>query len=242
MARRHWPGEDPDWKRIYVPGPANFTAPLTIVGVVADLRQADWTSDTMDEVFLPHAQRAGEFGLAAMTFVLRTAGDADTVAAALPRVLLQVDRAVPISDVTTMAGVVRDELWRQRVSAQLTATFAVVALGLAILGVHAVVAYSATRRAREFGIRVALGASAAHVRRLALWEAMRPALAGALAGVAGAWLAARWLQSQLPDVGPLDPAAIAGAAAALLTTAMLAAWVPASRAGRRDPSAALRQE
>jgi putative ABC transport system permease protein len=242
MARRQWPGEDPVGRQIYVPGPNDVTAPLTIVGVVADMRQNDWTSPFSDEVFLPYAQRAGEFGLATMTFVLRTSGDPSVVANALPRVVVAVDPSVPVSNATTMSAVVREELWRQRISAQLTSLFALVALGLALLGVYAVVSYSAARRAREFGIRVALGASVGEVRSLAVRDAFRPVVAGAVAGVALAFALTRWLQSRLTDVDRLDPQALAGAVAVLLVTALAAAWVPARRASLRDPAVVLRQD
>jgi putative ABC transport system permease protein len=242
MARRRWPNEDPLGKVIYVPGPGNASDPLTIVGVAADLRQSDWTSAPDDEVFLPYAQRSGEFGLAAMTFVVRTAAAPSVVAAAIPQAVAGVDPALPVSDATTMRAVVREELWRQRLSAQLTAVFAGIALSLAFIGVYAVVSYTAARRTREYGIRLALGATSGDVRRLALLDALRPVATGAAAGSVLAVASGRWVASWLPDLEGLDPIALAGAAALLCFSATVAAWIPARRASRQDAAVVLRTE
>jgi putative ABC transport system permease protein len=227
---------------IYVPGPGNASDPLTIVGVAADLRQSDWTSAPDDDVFLPYAQRSGEFGLAAMTFVVRTAAAPSVVAAAIPQAVAGVDPALPVSDATTMRAVVREELWRQRLSAQLTAVFAGIALSLAFIGVYAVVSYTAARRTREYGIRLALGATSGDVRRLALLDALRPVATGAAAGSVLAVASGRWVASWLPDLEGLDPIALAGAAALLCFSATVAAWIPARRASRQDAAVVLRTE
>jgi ABC-type antimicrobial peptide transport system permease subunit len=137
---------------------------------------------------------------------------------------------------------VADELWRERLTAQLTSTFAVVALGLAAIGVYAVVSYSVARRTREFGVRVALGATRGTVMRLALQEAMRPVGIGAILGVLAALASARFTQTLLFEVSALDPLALAVAASALLLVAAAAAWIPARRASRLDPVSALRQQ
>ena len=119
-----------------------------------------------------------------MTFVVRTSIDPASVAAAIPRELAALDRTVPVTDVGTMAAVVASELWRERLTATLTGVFAMVALVLAAIGVYAVVAYSVARRTREFGVRVALGATARSVVVLALVEALRPVAIGAAVGLA----------------------------------------------------------
>ena len=174
MADRRWPGESAVGKRIYLPGPSRVQAPIEIVGVVADARQSGWTDAPADEVYLAYAQRAGEFGLATMTFVMRTTVEPEGVAASVAREVAGVDPGVPVAEATTMTAIVADELWRERLTAQLTGVFALIALGLAAIGVYAVVAYSVARRTREFGVRLALGASRASVVALALREAMRP--------------------------------------------------------------------
>ncbi len=242
MADRQWPGEDPVGGRIHLPGPSRESSPITIVGVVANARQSDWTSAPDDEVYLALPQRVSEFGLSALTFVLRTTVEPDRVATALPREISLIDRGVPVSSNTTMQAVVADELWRQRLTAQLTGIFASVALGLAAIGVYALVAYSVTRRTREFGVRVALGATGRGVLVLALTEALRPVVLGAVLGVAAAIAAARLVRTLLFETSVVDPVAFGGAVVALVVAAVVAAWFPAHRASRLDPVAALRRE
>jgi putative ABC transport system permease protein len=242
MAKRHWPGESPIGRHIHLPGPSDVSDPITIVGVAADARQSEWTESPDDEVYVAYAQRAGEFGLASMTFVLRTSVDPAGVAAGVAREVATVDRAVPVSDPTTMSDVAATELWRERMTAQLTGIFAIAALGLAAIGVHAVVTYSVARRTREFGVRVALGASRRSVLNLALTEALGPVCAGAVGGLVLAVAASRMLQALLFDVSALDPVSVSGAVFVLVAAAAFAAWLPARRASGVDPVVALRQD
>jgi putative ABC transport system permease protein len=242
MADRRWPGESPIGRRIRLPGVSNVQTPITIVGVVANARQSDWTGTPDDEVYLSFAQRSAEFGLSTLTFVLRTSVDPDSVAAAMSREVALIDNGVPVTGAGTMRDVVADELWRERLTAQLTGVFAAAAVALAAIGVYAVVAYSVGRRTREFGVRVALGATRASVVRLALDEAMRPVLAGAGFGLLLALASSRFITAFLFDVSALDPLALAGAVAVLVLVAACAAWLPARRASRLDPAAALRRD
>jgi putative ABC transport system permease protein len=242
MADHRWPGESPLGRRIMLPGPSNVRAGITIVGVAANARQSDWTTAPDDEVYLAYAQRAGEFGLTTMTLVLRTNVDPASVAAMIPRELAALERSVPVTDAGTMTDVVADELWRERLTAQLTGMFAAVALALAAIGVYAVVAYSVARRTREIGVRVALGATRGHVVLLTLGEALRPVMMGAVLGVGLAVASARFVDAFLFGVSAIDPLALAGAVLALVLVAVCAAWLPARRASRLDPTVALRSE
>jgi putative ABC transport system permease protein len=242
MARRQWGRESPIGQRIQVPGPGNVSDPITIVGVAADARQGDWTSPPDDEVYVAFAQRAPEFGLTAMTFVLRTAGDATAVASSIPREIALVDRGVVVSANTTMAGVVADELWRERLTSALTGAFALVALGLAAIGIYAVVAFAVARRTREFGVRMALGATRGSVQRLALSDVLAPVCWGAVAGLLATAAGARLMRTLVYGVSVLDPYAIGGAAGVLILAAIGAAWLPARRASCLDPTVALRQD
>jgi putative ABC transport system permease protein len=242
MADRRWPGESPIGRRIFLPGPSAMTQPITIVGVAANGRQYDWTGAPDDEVYLAQAQRAAEFGLTTLAFVVRTNVDPAAVAAAIPREVSLLDRSMAVSDNTTMSAIVASELWRERLTARLTGIFGLTALGLAAIGVYAVVAYSVARRTREFGVRVALGASRGSVVRLAVLEAMWPVLAGAALGLVLSMAASRAIATLLYQVSTLDPIALAGAASALILTGALAAWLPARRASRLDPMVALRDQ
>jgi putative ABC transport system permease protein len=242
MAARRWPGDSAVGKRIHLPGPSRVTGAIEIVGVVADARQSGWTDAPADEVYLPYAQRASEFGLSTMTFVMRTTVDPGSVAAAVGREVATLDRSVPVGDATTMAAVVADELWRERLTAKLTGVFAAIALGLAAIGVYAVVAYSVSRRTREFGVRLALGASRRTVVGLALREALVPIGLGAGIGAAMTFAGSRLVQALLFEVSPLDPVALTAAILVLAGVALAAAWLPARRASLLDPLEALRRE
>ena len=241
MARRQWPGENAVGQRINLPGPGSVRVPLTVIGVVADVKQGDWTSEAADEVYVPLAQRSTEFGLASLTFVMRTAVDPRTVAAGIAREVAAVDPALPVSRTLTLDDVVRDELWRERLTAQLSAMFAAVALLLAAIGIYAAVAYSVSRRTREFGVRLALGSTTGHVRWLALREGLRPAAVGSALGVVAAAAGARFAERLLYGVAAFDPGALVLSVAVLLAVAAAAAWLPALRATRLDPVAALRE-
>ena len=242
MADRRWPGESPIGRRIHAAGReqrAGADHDRRCGGQRAAVR-LDSAPD--DEVYLAYAQRAGEFGLTTMTFVLRTAVDPASVAAVIPREIAALERSVPVTDASTMSDVVADELWRERLTAQLTGIFAAVALALAAIGVYAVVAYSVARRTREFGVRVALGATRGSVVLLALGEALRPVMVGAVLGLLLALASARFIQTFLFDISAIDPLALAGAVLALVLVAVCAAWLPAHRASRLDPVVALRRD
>jgi putative ABC transport system permease protein len=232
MADRQWPGGSAIGQRIYLPGPGRVTAPITIVGVSANARQQDWTSAPEDEVYLPFAQRASEFGLSAMTFVLATSSDPEVTAAGIARETALVDRGLAVSDASSMRQVVADALWRERVTAVLTGIFAAVALGLAAIGIYAVTTSPAAPRRRVFRRRVALGATRLDVQRLALGDALVPIAGGTAAGVGLALVLAHLMRSLLFEVDAIDPVAFGGAVAALLAAALVAAWLPAWREAR----------
>ena len=241
MADRRWPGRSPVGERIHIPGPGDVQAPITIVGVAANARQGDWTSPPSDEVYVALAQRSTEFGLAAVTFLLRTSGDPNAIAGSIPGAVAEVDRGVPVSRVTTMEDVVADALWRQRLTAQLTGGFALLALALAAIGIYAAVGYAVARRTREFGVRIALGGTPRQLQGLALFEGLRPVAIGAVVGIAIAIAASRFADRLLFGVRSTDPMSFIASVLVLLLVAACAAWVPARRASRQDPMVALRQ-
>jgi predicted permease len=241
MADRRWPGGGALGQRLHLPGPSNLRVPLTIVGIAGDARQGDWTSPPADEVYVALAQRAAEFGLAGLTFLLRTSTDPAAAAASVPGAIGELDRGVAVSSVTTMEAVMADAIWRQRLTAQLTGAFALVALVLAGIGIYAAVGYEVTRRTREFGVRMALGGSPHQMLGLALADGLRPVLAGAALGVIVALGVSQVAQRLLFGVAALDPLAFGLAVLTILFVGAGAAWVPARRASRQDPMAALRE-
>jgi hypothetical protein len=241
MAERQWPGENAIGHRIRLPGPGDVQAPITVVGVVSDAVQGDWTSAPADEVYVALAQRSTEFGLTSMTFVLRTDVDPAAIAAAVPAAVADLDRGIPVSHTETMENVAANVLWRQRLTAELAGAFAVIALLLAAIGIFAAVAYAVGRRGREFGVRMALGGTPEHVRSIALRDGLRPVLAGALVGIAIAVAAARLLSQLVYGVGAFDLLSFSAAVAVLLAVSAGAAWLPARRASLQDPVAVLRE-
>jgi putative ABC transport system permease protein len=242
MAERQWPGRSAVGRRVHLPGPSNVPTALTVVGIAANARQTDWTSPPEDEVYVAFAQRSSEFGLSSLTFVIRTSGDPAEVAASIPREVGLVDRGIVVSANTTMEGIVADELWRQRLTGELAGVFAGIALGLAVIGIYAVVAGAVARRTREFGVRLALGATPGALQRLAVAAIFGPICWGAALGLAATAAGAGLMRTMVYDVSVLDPYAIGGAVLLLLAAAVAAAWLPARRASRLDPTLALRNE
>jgi len=152
------------------------------------------------------------------------------------------DRELILTDVTSMASLVNVALGGPRFAMQLLSGFAVVALLMAALGIYGVVAFVVSRRTREVGIRMALGARAADVLRLVLRQGMAPVLAGLAVGLGGALALGRLSSSLLFGVASHDPVTLAAAAAVLTAAALLACALPARRAARIDPAQALRDE
>jgi putative ABC transport system permease protein len=152
------------------------------------------------------------------------------------------DRNLPISQVVTMDGVVADANAPARFEMLLLTIFAVVALVLAAVGIYGVISYSASRRTHEIGVRISLGATRADVLLLVLRQGMWLAFLGSLTGIAGALLISRLMTKLLYGVQPTDPATFVTVAAGLGAVAVMACYVPARRAMRVDPMAALRYE
>ena len=241
MAARHWPERDPIGARVrFGSDPAAPWA--TVVGVSADARQSEWSGPVPEEAYIPYAQHATEFGGAELTFVLRTATDPSMLATDASRAVWSVDPLVPVARLTTMERVVSERLWRARLTAGLIGAFAIVALALAGMGVYTVTSYVMSRRTREIGIRMALGATASHVRSLAARETLPSVAAGMAGGVALGLALARVLGSLLYEVRPWDAATFASAAVVLALVAAVAGRVPARRASRVEPLTALRED
>ena len=176
-----------------------------------------------------------------ITFLIEARGDASTAAPAVRAALIEVDASLDPRRLLTMAQYIEYASGAYRATAALAAALAIVGLALTAVGVYGVMAYRTTRRVREIGIRVALGALRGQVFRLVMAEGARIGLIGVAAGLPAALLATRWLQSMLFGVGPWDGGAFAGAAALLAAAVAAATFLPAWRATRVTPSAALRE-
>jgi len=239
LARRCWPGQDAIGKRLKVPMPTAPYTPtwMTVVGIVAEARYRELQSARLD-FYMSYLQ--SDEGL--QHLVVRTTGDPLALTPAVRAAVRSVDRELILTDVTSMPAIVDAALGGARFAMQLLAGFALVALLMAALGICGVVAFVVSRRTREVGIRMALGARAADVLRLVLRQGMMPVLIGLAAGLVASLALGRLSAGLLFGVPPHDPATLAAAAAVLTTAALLACALPAWRAARIDPAQALRDE
>ncbi len=233
LARRYWPNEDPIGKRI-----TNGDRTFTIVGISRDVRHRGLRDDPRGEMFLSYQQVDDR----RMTLVLKTAGDPVGVLPAVRRHIAALDPHLPLFRVTTVDRLMAALLALPRMVTLLMGAFAAASLLLASIGIYGLMAYTVTLRTREFGIRMALGAARGDVLRLVLGQAARFALVGVVAGSAAALGAARFIRVLLFGVTPSDLPTFIGMAALLGGIALLAGYLPARRAMRLNPIAALRAE
>jgi predicted permease len=246
-AKEYWPGEDPIGKRITFDGDKNNALWLTIIGVTADAKQLDWAADPYPEVYLAALQTGDFLGAAGshsayITLVVRTAGNPSTLAPAVKDIVWSIDKNLPISEVFTMEHVVAQANAQPRFEMLLLVVFAGVALVLAAVGIYGVMSYAVSRRTREIGIRISLGASRGEVLRMVVRQGMGQALAGTAAGVAGALLLSQAMAKMLYGVRATDPITFGGVAILLGSVALLATCVPARKATQVEPMVALRNE
>jgi predicted permease len=237
-ARRFWPNEDPLGRRFKPGGRASKAPWVTIVGVVGDVKTEGFDQPDQPHLYFSMFQNVGY----AMAVYLRADGDPVGLTQALRREVQSVDPNLPVFGERTMEDVVSASLAQRRFALQVVGGFGVLALLLAGVGVYGVVAYSVSRRTREIGIRLALGASSGAILRWVFKQGMRLALLGTAAGLVVAFALTRLLSGLLFGVAPTDPLTYAGLALLLAAVAMLACYVPARRATKVDPMVALRYE
>jgi predicted permease len=235
LAARTWPGQDPIGKRVKFGRPDSKEAWRTVVGVVRPTRYRE-LAEPRPTLYLPASQFIDE----AHILVLRSALPLARVAELARASVRAVDPSLQVTRVTPFAELAAAPLARPRFNAFLIGVFGVAALLLAAVGLYAVMAAHVRQRYAELGVRMALGATAADVRRLVLGEGLRLAALGAALGAAGAIAAGRVLRGLLFGVQPLDPLALVGAALLLAVVAALACYLPAWRATKLDPLVVLR--
>ena len=245
MAREFWPGEDPIGKRLtltFFPGMVR-----EIVGVVGDVKM-----DALDQtrpsasLYMPLAQLTppalGGWQSFPMILVMRNVNGPGSVVSAATNVVHEIDPELPVRDILSMNEVMANSVGQQRFNTLLLGAFGVLALFLAAIGIYSVLSYSVRRRVQEIGIRLALGAKLGDVLRMVVFEGMKPVLFGVILGIAGAFALGRVLASLIYAVRPTDPLTFFGAAVLLALISLLACMIPAYRATRVDPLAALRYE
>ena len=238
MARKYWPGEDPIGKQVQVGGPK--APPREIVGIVGDVRQRDPEQASDPLLYVPYLQDTEPWNWA--MFALRTDRDPATLAPAIREAVLAVDPEQPVARIRTLDEIAGTLGAERRFNTLLLALFSGVALVLAAIGTYGVMAYSVTRRTREIGVRIALGARPADVLRMVLGQGGRLVAVAIVIGLAGAIAGGRLLASQLFEVSATDPRTLAAGAATLSAFALLACYLPARRAMRVEPLVALREE
>ena len=237
MAARLFPGEDPVGRRIRTgPNPARNPW-MTVVGVVGSVRHAALDQAPAPELYIPHRQ-----GPPVTPFlVLRTSGPPAAMAETVRTGLRDFDRGLALFDVKTMLDVRAESVAPRRFVLWLVSAFGALALVLAAVGVYGVMALVVGERTRELGVRLALGAEPRTVLRMVLGQATRLAAAGITVGVGATALLSPLLQPQLYGVPPHDPLTFAAVPLTLLAVAAAAAWAPARRAMRIDPTRAMRE-
>ncbi len=236
IARRYFPDGDAVGSRVRL-GPDPSEPWSEIVGVVADVRRG-LSSEPRPTVYANVRQDA--WGGARI--VVRTSGDPRALTESIRRQLRAIDAGVPMVNPQLVTEAIETRLSSRVLWARLMTLFAAVALSLSAIGVYGVISYGVTARARELGVRAALGASPRDVLRLVLGRGVRLAVVGVAAGVAGAALGGRALGSILYGVSPLDGATFAAASLVIALIALVASYVPARRAMRVDPVTVLRAE
>jgi putative ABC transport system permease protein len=241
LAEQYWPGEDPTGKRLKIGALDSPNSWLTVVGVVGDVRQAELYGDLRMDLYVPYAQERRAF-IAPRDLVLRTKGDAASVAAAVREAVWSVDKDQPVSHVRTMDQVFAAAISAERFQALLLGLFAALALVLACIGLYGVISYAVAQRTHEIGVRMALGARPPDVLRLVLRQGMSLTIVGLVLGIGIGLVATRVLSDLLYGVTARDPLTFAGMPALLLLVAFLACYIPARRATRIDPLVALRYE
>jgi predicted permease len=235
-AQALWPGQNPigiKFKRS-----ADSESPFEIVGVVADVRAISLQQKPGPMVYVPYWERLRSWA----SIVVRTNLNPSSVASAVRSAIWQVDDQVPVAHVKTMEQLIEGSVAQRRFQLGLVLLFALSALLLASIGIYGVVAESVAARTNEIGIRMALGAQGANIRRMVLREGLMPVAVGMAIGVVISLAMGRVLNSLLFEVRASDPLILLGAMLVMITVAIAACYLPARRASRVDPLVALRYE
>ncbi|HXU38418.1 MAG TPA: ABC transporter permease [Blastocatellia bacterium] len=239
LAERYFADESPIGKRLKVGGanrPRNVW--MEIVGVVGDVKYSGLDAQPEPAYYLPLEQNV--WGAAYLA--VRTSVNPASLASAIREQIWELDKDIPIANLATMDQLLAESVAQPRFRAFLLGLFAALALVLASVGIYGVISYSVTQRTHEIGIRMALGAQARDVSTLVIRQGIALALIGVSIGLVGSVWLTRLLENLLFQVSATDGSIFAGVATLLIAVAVLACWIPARRASRLDPMAALRCE
>jgi len=241
LAKRYFPNEDPLGKRIkelHVNQNDGDPKQYEIVGVVGDVHHNSLIRATTPEIYLPHRQNSWRWG----NFIVRTSGDPGTLSRAFTDAIRATDKNVPVTRIKPLTESISDTVSQSRFYTLLFALFGVTGLLLTVTGIYSVISYTVSHHTREIGIRMALGAQAVDVLKLIVGKGFVLTLIGTGIGLLGAFGLTRVMQTLLFGVSATDWVTFAGVAILLIAVGLLAAAIPARRATRVDPLAALRYE
>lgn len=250
LAKEYFPNENPIGQQILVGkgmGPPFEEPARQIVGVVGNTHEGGLDRDTGSLMIVPNSQvldsmTALNAKIVPLRWAVRTHGDPRQLSAAIAEQLRQASGGFPVAHIRTMDEIVSRSTSRQSFNMTLLSIFGAIALVLAAIGIYGLMAYSVQQRTQEIGIRMALGANRATIRKLVVWNGMRLTLIGMALGVAASFGLTRLIASFLFGVKTWDPTAFIVVPAILCSVALLAVWLPAMRASRVEPMRALRVE
>jgi putative ABC transport system permease protein len=216
----------------------NQNEPTEIVGVVGDTKHLGLDTENEVMAYWPHPELASS----SMTIVIRTQGDAKSIAGAARNVIHNLDPDQPIGDVSTMEQLLSRSIARSRFNTTLLSVFSIVALVMAAVGIYGVMSYSVVQRTHEIGLRMALGAQQRDVLKLIVKQGFTLGLIGVAAGLVVAFGLTRIISTLLFEVTATDPRTFAAVALGLFLVTLVACYLPARRATKVDPLVALRYE
>ncbi len=244
FAKYFFPNQNPVGRRFSLGTP--FQGPgIEIIGVAENVKFNDLRQKVQRMIFLPLLQMKSDLGWLSPyvnDLEIRASGDPLNIAAEVRGAIHEIDRSLPVSDITTLSRQVNESLHQERTVSELSSFFGLLALGLACTGLYGVMSYNVARRTNEIGIRMALGAQRGDVLWLVLRQAMVLIIGGIVVGVPLAVAGARLISSQLYGVKSMDPLTVLLACLVMLTTGLLAGYLPARRAMRVEPMETLRYE
>jgi putative ABC transport system permease protein len=241
LAEKYFPGQDPIGRHLQTGDPRPEAPTETVIGVVGDVKYSGLDSLSTPQAYKFYASGWADF-CREMFVVVRTQGEPSTFAGELRAELAAIDHSLPLANLMTMRERMGESIGEQRFRTLLLGSFAGFALVLACVGLYAVVSYSVSQRTREIGIRIALGGRPREILALLIRQALALSCIGMVVGLIAALVLMRAMRTLLFDVTPGDPVSFGIALVLLAGVAVLASYIPARRATKIDPLAALRYE
>jgi putative ABC transport system permease protein len=240
-AQDFWPNQDPIGKRLKLVRAGTANPWMQVVGITADIKHTGLADTSRQEIYCPYLQ--AESSLQWQRFLaVRTSGDPLSIVRELRRIGSDLDRDEPLNHVMLLSDIVDRETAQSQVQTTLLGGLAALALIMASVGIYGVMAYLVTERTQEIGVRMALGAQRIQILGMVLKRGMILTLIGVIAGISAALVLTRLMNSLLFGVSPADLGVMATVTTLLASVALLAGLIPARRAARIDPLAALRRE